>query len=72
MNHDLWLQRDCNIGPWPVMLDTHTSEGQHVHIERQFVGMYNSTAEPSGIYLRSLRQRARIKLESLLAMEQYT
>jgi hypothetical protein len=73
MVHDLWIQRDCNRGPWPVMLDTHeaASDGGHVHIERQFVGMYHSLDAVSGIYLRSLRSRARVKIESLIAMEQY-
>lgn len=71
MNHAVWRQYDCNIGPWPMYLDTHSTEGKHVYIERQYLGMYYRTDEPSGIYLRSLQQRARIKIESLIATEQY-
>ena len=72
MNYTLWIQRDCNHGPWPVTLDTFIAvDGGHVYIERQFVGMYHRADEPSGIYLRSLKDRARIKIESLIAMEQY-
>lgn len=72
VTHSVWLNVDCGMGgPWPVYCDTYNTKGAHVYIERQCVGMYYSADEPSGIYLRSLQQRARIKIESLIAMEQY-
>ena len=71
MYHGLWLHRDGGQGPWPVYLDTHSNTGLHAWIERQCIGLYYSAYEPSGIYLRSLKQQARTKIESLIAMESY-
>lgn len=60
---------DCGSGPWPYYLTSCHIEGENA--QRSFVGMYHRNEQPSGIYLRSMQQRHRIKIESLIAMEQY-
>lgn len=60
---------DTGRGPWPYILTTSTVEGRHA--QRTYLGMYTLEQPPSGIYLRSMKQRHRIRIESLIAMEQY-
>lgn len=72
MNHHLWFQFDCQIGPWPLMMDSWAEwNGKH-YLERHCLGLFfKEDQRPSGLYLRSLQQRARIKIESQIALEQY-
>lgn len=71
MNYSLWLHKTGGHGPWPLYLDTYCQGVTQLHIVRRCVGYAHSTEEPSGIYLRSLKQQARTKIESLIAMESY-
>lgn len=71
MQYSLWLHKTGGRGPWPLYLDAYCEGKSQTYIERRYLGCAFSTSEVSGIYLRSLQLRARIKIESLIAMENY-
>jgi hypothetical protein len=69
--HDLWINRDCGSGPWPLMLDTSTVFRGELMLERQCLGLAYHTGGVSGLRLRSLQHKARIKHECIIALEKY-
>jgi hypothetical protein len=67
IQHSMWQDdRGYRAGdPRPWVLDSWDTD--LFHVQRSYVGF-----EPTGIYLRSIKTKHRITIESLIAMEQYT
>jgi hypothetical protein len=77
IKHNLWSDDGAGMRyqegePRPWMLDSWTqlANGEVVFI-RKYIGLRPHGTPPSGIFLRSMKQRHRIQLESSIAMEQY-
>lgn len=73
VSHCLWSNDGPGLryaaGDWrPWVLDSYDSAGK---IVRTHLACYPDGMQPTGLYLRSLKTRNRVNLESQLAMEQY-